>query len=113
MYEKYIIFHAVSSKFCIPERSAHGKRIKRDSAINEGVRRLRNCSIEMGWGEKAKILSEWSSTLKKSGYQVGFRMDVIKAACDIYDSILQKDVDQERPVYRSNKYIKDNGNVTS
>ena len=60
-------------------------RIKRNSLIQEGVRRLRNTSRSLAWEVKADILSEFSNKLRVSGYKERYRLEVIQASLGVYD----------------------------
>ena len=89
-----------SSKYCILERSAQSKKIKRETLIQEGVRRLKNCSVDIDWLLKADILSEWSAVMKRSGYKEGYRFQMIKAAVQIYEKKMEDNRMGLIPMYR-------------
>ena len=63
---------SVSNKLTMVERSAMPMQIKRNSLVQEGIRRLRNT--------KKEIFSEYSFSLMLSGYSKEFRLNTIKAA---------------------------------
>ena len=90
----------ISSKYCILERSAHSKKIKRETLIQEGVRRLKNCFVDTEWSLKAFILSEWSAVMKRSGYKEGYRFQMIKAAVQIYEKKIEDNRSSLIPMYR-------------
>ena len=88
----------------ILRRSALNNRIKRSTAIQEGVRRLRNCSESVDWKERSNILTEWSATLRRSGYSAMYRREVVRAAVSIHEKILEDDNNEVRPMYRERKW---------
>ena len=62
---------SVSNKLTMVERSAMPMQIKRNSLVQEGIRRLRNT--------KKEIFSEYSFSLMLSGYSEKLRLETIKA----------------------------------
>ena len=50
--------------------------IQRNIHINELVRRLRNCSPYMEWGEKKKFIQDYVVRLFHAGYTEHFRQDI-------------------------------------
>ena len=81
---KYQFFEKTcTSKYVIPEGSAHSKKMKMSVLVEEGVRRMRNCSRRLGvddWKVRSKILEGWARKLKRSGYPATTRHQVVKAA---------------------------------
>ena len=62
----------MSSKFVLMEVSAAPMSQKRTVLTQEGIRRLKNCKIELEWEEKAKHLSNIMQKMKNSGYDETF-----------------------------------------
>ena len=77
----------VASKFVIPASSAHSKSMKMSVLVEEGVRRLRNCSRGMEWQKSRLVMASWSRKLQRSGYEGTIRHQVIKAACEKYEKM--------------------------
>ena len=96
----------VASKMTILKRSALNGQIKRSTAIQEGVRRLRNCCDGVDWKDRSDILSDWSATLRRSGYSAKYRQEVIEASLAIYEKIQEDDKSGARPMYRERKWEK-------
>ena len=48
----------MAHKFVIPCKSAHSKKMKLAVMVEEGVRRLRNCSKGIDWERKRKVMEE-------------------------------------------------------
>ena len=77
----------VSNPLLMLENSAMPMKVKRNSLAQEGIRRLRNCSRDLPWSEKAEILSEFSHKLMLSGYSERFRLDIIQSAVRGYQRL--------------------------
>ena len=58
----------VASKFTMLKRSALSIKIKRNTLLQEALRRLGNISRELPWDETVSHLSEYSNMLRISGY---------------------------------------------
>ena len=68
----------MSSRMVFQARSAFSTQKKMSILLEEGQRRLRNCSPELDWEEKVIFLNRFSSDLKWSGHSVFFRRIVLK-----------------------------------
>jgi hypothetical protein len=90
----------VSCKLVIPASSAHSKKTKIAVMVEEGVRRLRNHSQGMESQATKKCLVKWAKKLRRSGYPVTFRHQVITAAVGRFRRLVQDEVDGIRPVHR-------------
>ena len=64
---------SMSSKYVMVQISAMPMKIKRNALVQEVIRRLRNTSRSLSWSIKAEILSEFSLSMKMSGWSVGQR----------------------------------------
>ena len=76
-------------------------KVKRASLSCEALRRLRNCSRELPWVEKAAILSDFSHKLKLSGWDAGARHNFIMAGLTGYHKQLERADAGLSPLYRS------------
>ena len=66
--------------------------MKMSVLVEEGVRRIRNCSRRMGdedWEVRRKILEEWSMKMKRSGYPATTRHQVVKASVERWKKMCQ------------------------
>lgn len=97
----------MASSMCILEISAQSKKVKKTTLIPEGLRRLRNCSLQTGWKDKAQILTEWSETMARSGYKTVYIKQVIKVSVGLYKDMVRKDSEGERPMWRPNSWMKE------
>ena len=96
-----------ASKFVIPENSAHSKKMKMSVLVEEGVRRMRNCSRRLGeedWRVRSKILEGWSMKLKRSGYPATTRHQVVKAAVEKWEAMCQVEDEGGRPIHRAREW---------
>ena len=75
----------VSHHLLMLERSALPAKMKRNSLVQEGIRRLRNTKRELDWSVKSEILSEFSFSLYMSGYSEKFRLETIQSAVIGYE----------------------------
>ena len=91
----------VASKFVIPQNSAHSKSMKMSVLVEEGVRRLRNCSRGMDGQKSRNVMTSWAHKLRRSGYPGTTRHQVIKAACEKYEKMCQDEDEGVRPIHRS------------
>ena len=91
----------------IQEDSAMPAQIKRATLVQGGITRLLNTSIELGKEKQNEILSKYMKKLQTSGYDVKFRIEVLKSILNGWKVILKKSENGERPLYRSRSYKKD------
>ena len=70
----------VSTRAVINERSSHPYNMKKNVFINEVARILRNCNSYLKWEETADHISYFMKRLQFSGYDQGFRFEVVKKA---------------------------------
>ena len=61
---------SMSSPFCIMYRSAVSTKTKRDSLLQEGLRRIRNCSPGSDPNTRKEALTKYMWTLMVSGYDL-------------------------------------------
>ena len=93
------------------KRSALALKVKRNVFVNECVRRLRNCSLELPWSEKANYLTNYMARLKIAGYNQQFRVGVLRQAVARYNGMVQAHRAGKQPMYRSKHWVKENRNV--
>ena len=79
-------------------------KIKRNTLVQEGIRRLRNTSRELPWAIKAEILSEFSHKLMLSGYHAKFRLEVIQSAVRGYERQCDDADRGTKPLYRPREF---------
>ena len=80
----------VASKFVIPYTSAHSKKMKMTVLVEEGLRRLRNTSRGMDWEVSRVVMTKWFHKLRRGGYPMTVRHQVIKSACDKFDVMCEQ-----------------------
>ena len=81
---------AVVSRSVMFSRSAHGGTTKRNVMVNEVYRILKNCSVHLPWLDTAAKVSDFVRRMEWSGYEPGFRYEVVKRAIRRYRRRLEK-----------------------
>ena len=94
----------MTCKSVIPSSSAHSKRMKISVMIEEGVRRLRNNSRNIGWEVRRVVMEDWSYKLRRSGYGQTFRHQVVKAACEKWEGMCRDEDEGKRPIHRTREW---------
>ena len=74
--------------------------MKMSVLVEEGLRRLRNNSLGLGWESSRKVMEKWSHKLRRSGYPESVRHEVIKTAWEKYDRMCEEEDKGGRPVHR-------------
>ena len=97
----------VSHHLLMLERSALPAKMKRNSLVQEGMRRLRNTKRELDWSVKSEILSEFSFSLYMSGYSERFRLDIIQSAVIGYERQCERSDNGEIPLHRPRDWNKE------
>ena len=105
-----IIMHEFYSKpvttpYLILNRSAVSNGVKRATLFQEGIRRLRNCYLELEWDQKVKHLNRFSWQMLVSGYHYGMRLNIIKGVLNRYDQMLRDHQGGNKPFYRRRDQI--------
>ena len=90
-----------AAKLVIPFSSAHSRTMKMAVMVEEGIRRLRNHSRGLEWETSRKVMELWARKLRRSGYPETVRHQVIKTACDKWDSMCKDEDTGVRPVHRA------------
>ena len=89
---RYKILHShyikdVSSRLVIHSRSAHAPGMKFNVCVNEAIRILKNCSSHIEWEEGKSQLEYFAKRLSFSGYDVQYRYNVLKTACEKFNKM--------------------------
>ena len=85
----------------VQARSAFSTQKKMSILLEEGQRRLRNCSPELDWEGKVLFLNRFSSDLKRSGHSVSFRRIVLKRVIMKYRADLSNHLEGRKRMYRT------------
>ena len=86
------------------QTSALPAKVKRESLTQEVIRRLRNTKRSLPWEVKAEILSEFSNSMRRSGYSEEFRLDVIRSGICSFERICQTSDEGGTPLFRPREY---------
>ena len=83
-YEK-----TTKNKFVILNSSAISSQQKRTILTQECLRRLRNTKIELGRDVQNKYLNDFMFKLKKSGYNVQYRKQILGSALNAFQKMIR------------------------
>ena len=96
------------SRFVLMRDSAAPMNQKRTVLTQEGIRRLKNCKIELNWEQKAKHLSELMQKMKNSGYDEEFRLEILKSSINGHEKIMEDHKNGSKPMYRNKEWKEKN-----
>ena len=96
----------MSSPYLVLEGSALGRTTKKSTIFMEGMRRIRNCSLELSWDIAASHLSRFSWQMLISGYGEQFRRQTITVVLNRCDQMLAADASGSTHFWRSRAAIK-------
>ena len=80
--------------------------MKMSVLVEEGLRRLRNCSRGLDPEVSRKVMAKWSRKLQRSGYPFTVRHEVIKTACEKWERMCQEEDRGGRPIHRPREWKK-------
>ena len=86
--------------------SANPWQQKRTAFTQEVIRRLLRTRKEQNCDKKQKILTNYMQILKNSGYDKGFRTEILRAGVKGYNKILQDAKNGLKPIYRTKEWRK-------
>ena len=69
--------------------------------MEEGMRRLRNCSPELSWEAKVGFLNKFSSDMRFSGHTPSFRKTLLRRIVARYEVELMNHLTKKKKLYRS------------
>ena len=88
LYDHYM--KGVASRSTIHFRSSHSTEMKKNVAVNELTRILRNCSSDIPWSETADHLSYYIQRMQFSGYPEEFRQEVLEQTMKRHDRAISR-----------------------
>ena len=97
----------IASPFLILYKSAINSQTKRNSILQDGLRRLRNLSPGIGQSERIQTLNFLSYQMLISGYDQHYRVNMIKGILERQDQVDQQVRDGTFVKYRSRDQIMD------
>ena len=97
----------MSSPFTIHFRSAISKRIKRDTLLQEGIRRFRNMGPHVSKLEKEAILSKYMNILRISGYDWNYWYHMLRGILTRQTQLEEEIERGTRVRYRSRSQIQE------
>ena len=102
------IYHSFYKKPMATKKVVHAKsalptKVKRSILLEEGSRRLRNCSPELEWETKVFHLNRLSSEMKNSGHSQSFRSTILHRVAVKYLASLSNHQEEKKNMYRNKK----------
>ena len=101
MYQHYT--KPMASRAVIMARSAFPTSTKRNILVEEGMRRLRNCSPSLPWSMKAEFLNNLCISMLEAGHSESFRVTVITRVIGKYEANLKNHLSGQKQMYRTRK----------
>ena len=92
--------------FLILERSAIPNKIKRETLLQEGLRRLRNIDNQISEEENINIMTDFSNSMRISGYSQIVRFETIKGIMMRQRQVELEIIEGVRKRYRSGAEIR-------
>ena len=91
----------VASTLLVKANSAQSENCKRNTHVQELVRRILNCSPRLDWQvDVAPVLTNYMARMMTAGYSEGYRRQILKHALGIYRKMKEEDSSGIRPLYR-------------
>ena len=78
--------------------------MKMSVLVEEGVRRMRNCSRTLDVGQRRSIMEDWARKLKRSGYAAIVRHQVVKEAIEKFERMCKTEDDGGRQIHRAREW---------
>ena len=97
---------SMSCPYVIMDRSAINHRTKRNTLLQEGLRRIRNMDQNISSDEWREVLSIFANTMRVSGYSQKVRYDTIKGIIARYKQTEEEITAGTRQRYRSGDIIR-------
>ena len=94
----------IASKAVTHANSATNMQSKRNILTAEVMRVLLRCSPLLEWSQTAAHVSEMMKRIQHAGYGQTFREQITKSALNKYKIMLQKDKNNECPLYRNKEW---------
>ena len=95
----------MATPFLILKRSAMSMATKRESLLQEGLRRLRNMDCSISIDERNKVMSTFSNAMRISGYNWEYRFNMIKGITQRYQECERLISEGSRVRYRTGAQI--------
>ena len=91
----------MASRSVIMAKSAFPTSTKRNILVEEGMRRLRNCSPSLPWCTKAHFLNNLCISMMEAGHSETFRITIITRVIGKYNANLKNHNAGEKLMYRT------------
>ena len=95
-----------TNDFVIPANSAHSKKMKMSVLVEEGLRRLRNCSRGLDESVRRRVMRAWAMKLRRSGYPETVRHQVISESVRKFQKMCNEEDRGGRQIHRARSWQK-------
>ena len=99
MHEHYT--KPMASRAVVMAKSAFPASMKKNILLEEGSRRLRNCSPALPWEKKLQHLNTFCLSMTEAGHTEQYRIMIMTRVSARYQKSLQNHQAQVKPMYRS------------
>ena len=91
----------------ILNKSPMPARVKWNSNVQQGIRRLRNTRPRLHAETRNQLMEEWAEMMMVCGYTENHRKEAIRYAVVEYERMVEKDAKGQTPLYRSRLWNKE------
>ena len=105
VYEHYE--KKMATKSVVHAKSAIPMKTKRTILTQEMLRILLHCSRYITWESVCRHLNDFTKKMQYSGYDQAFRYNVAKSAVNAYQTMMENDMNDVRPIYRPKSWHKE------
>ena len=99
LYQHYV--KPMASRAVIMAMSAFPTSTKRNVLVEEGMRRLRNCSPSLPWYVKKQFLDTLAISMMEGGHKEQFRVTVMMRVIGKYEANLKNHLEGNKIMYRT------------
>ena len=103
-HEQYI--KEVSSKMVLHREAAMSINNKRIILTQECLRIIVNCNTNIGWKKITEHLTFFMSSMKASGYDHQFRLEILKSAINAHNKMKEEEREGKK-IYRKREWRRD------
>ena len=104
--KRFFFFLSLLCSYIFASKSAHSSKMKKAVLVEEGLRRMRNCSRGLDGQVVRSVMKRWAMKLRRSGYPQTVRHQVIKESMEKYERMCEVEDSGGRQVHRAREWQK-------